>query len=57
MSKDALTCAMLNFRIEQWYAWKETFAEMFASEIAASNSLKAIKEYLPESYEAFQEML
>lgn len=35
----------------------ETFAEMFSAEIAQSESLAVIKEYLPESYQAFQEMI
>lgn len=36
---------------------KEAFAEMTAAEISNPESLELIKEYLPESYKAYQEML
>lgn len=38
-------------------AGREAFAEMYAAEITAPESLKMFKKYFPKSYEIFQEML
>lgn len=35
----------------------ETFAEMFSAEISQNESLEVIKQFLPQSYNAFKEML
>jgi hypothetical protein len=36
---------------------REAFAEMFSATVTQSDSLKCIKEFFPESYAFFEEML
>lgn len=45
------------YAVQEGRLAKETFAEMFAAEMTSPESLAVIKEYLPESYSAFQEMV
>lgn len=40
-----------------WALSKETFAEMFASEVANPTSLEITKQYLPNAYKAYTEMI